>query len=129
MAAKPALIFWREVSPGWMNAPIGARHLLPAWEQFRSTTGSAPIRGEAHGQRMTAMREAAAGDENHPAMGLADIVGDLIADCAVAQHPRPGAPGVAARRILLVQHGLKQGDLVETRSSTLWHSGGIGAER
>ena len=57
-----------------MNAHIQVKHLLPAWEVFRSATDIAPIRDEAHYLRMVAMLEAlldeAAGDENHTAMGL-----------------------------------------------------------
>lgn len=57
-----------------MNAHMQVKHLLPAWETFRSATDIAPIRDEAHYQRMTAMLEAlldeTTGDENHPAMGL-----------------------------------------------------------
>ena len=41
-----------------MNARIQINHLLPAWETFRSATGIAPIRDEAHYQRMVATLEA-----------------------------------------------------------------------
>ena len=67
-----------------MNARIQINHLLPAWETFRSATDIAAIRDEAHYQRMVATLEAlldeVGSDENHPAMGLIDIVGDLIED-------------------------------------------------
>jgi HTH-type transcriptional regulator / antitoxin HigA len=57
-----------------MNAHTEIKHLLPAWEAFRSATDIAPIRDEAHYQRMAAMLEGlldeAAGNESHPAMGL-----------------------------------------------------------
>jgi len=41
-----------------MNARIQINHLLPAWETFRSATDIAPIRDEAHYQRMVATLEA-----------------------------------------------------------------------
>ncbi|WP_137896857.1 transcriptional regulator, XRE family protein [Ramlibacter sp. 2FC] len=73
-----------------MKAHIDVKHLLPAWEHFRSATEIAPIRDEAHYARMVQMLEAlldeAAGDENHPAMGLVDIVGDLIEDYESEHH-------------------------------------------
>ena len=76
-----------------MNATIDTGHLLPAWEQFRAATDIAPIRSEAHYARMTATLEqlldTAQGDERHPAMELADIVGDLIEDYETCHHPLP----------------------------------------
>lgn len=103
-----------------MNAPIDIQHLLPAWERFRSATDIATIRDEAHYARMTGMLEAlldeTAGDENHPAMGLIDIVGDLIEDYEAEHHPLPETTGVQALKFLMEQHGLKQGDLPEIGS-------------
>jgi len=103
-----------------MNAPIQMNHLLPAWDAFRSATDIAPIRDEAHYQHMVAMLEAlldeAAGDESHPAMGLVDIVGDLIEDFEAEHHPLPNVTGVQALKFLMQQHGIKQGDLREIGS-------------
>ena len=103
-----------------MNAHINIQHLLPVWEQFRAATDIAPIRDEAHCARMTDMLEAlldeTQGDENHPAMGLADIVGDLIADYEAQHHPLPETTGVQALKFLMQQHGLKQADLSEIGS-------------
>ena len=103
-----------------MNAPTEIKHLLPAWEAFRRATDIAPIRDEVHYQRMAAMLEGlldeAAGDEGHPAMGLADIVGDLIADYEAEHHPLPEATGLQALQFLMDQHGLKQADLPEIGS-------------
>lgn len=103
-----------------MNAVTDARHLLPAWEQFRDATDIAPIRSEAHYARMTdtleLLLEAAQGDERHPAMELADIVGDLIEDYEARHHPLPEATGVQALRFLMAQHGLRQSDLPELGS-------------
>ena len=103
-----------------MNAHIQVKHLLPAWESFRSATDIAPIRDEAHYQRMAAILEAlldeTAGNEAHPAMGLVDIVGDLIEDYEAEHHPLPDVAGVQALKFLMEQHGLKQSDLHEIGS-------------
>ncbi len=103
-----------------MNAHIDVKHLLPAWEHFRSTTDIAPIRDKAHYERMVKMLEAlldeAAGDENHPAMGLVDIVGDLIEDYETEHHALPETNGIDALKFLMEQHGLKQSDLSEIGS-------------
>ena len=103
-----------------MTAHIQVKHLLPAWETFRSATDIAPIRDEAHYQRMTAMLEAlldeTTGDENHSAMGLVDIVGDLIEDFESEHHPLPDVTGVQALKFLMEQHGIKQSDLHEIGS-------------
>lgn len=103
-----------------MNAHIQMKHLLPAWETFRRATDIAPIRNETHYRRMVAMLEAlldeTAGDESHPAMGLVDIVGDLIEDYEAAHHPLPDVTGVQALKFLMEQHGLKQADLREIGS-------------
>ena len=103
-----------------MNAHIQVKHLLPAWEAFRSATNIAPIRDAEHYQRMVFMLEAlldeAGGNENHPAMGLVDIVGDLIEDYETEHHPMPDVTGVQALKFLMQQHGLKQTDLSEIGS-------------
>ena len=103
-----------------MNAPIDVKQLLPAREQFRAATDIGSIRDEAHFTQMTEMLEAlldeTRGDENHPAMGLVDIVGDLIEDYETAHHTLPEATGVQALRFLMEQHGLKQSDLSEIGS-------------
>jgi HTH-type transcriptional regulator/antitoxin HigA len=103
-----------------MNARIQVNRLLPAWESFRSATDIAPIRDEAHYQRMVAILEAllteAGGDEKHPAMDLVDVVGDLIEDYEAAHHPLPDATGIQALKFLMEQYGLKQNDLPEIGS-------------
>ena len=103
-----------------MNAIIQVKHLLPAWETFRSATNIAPIRNAVHYRRMVAILEAlldeAGSNEKHPAMGLIDIVGDLIEDYEAAHHPLPDVTGVQALKFLMEQHGLKQNDLREIGS-------------
>ena len=103
-----------------MNAIIDMQKLLPAWEQFRAATDISTIRDEGHYARMTQMLEClldeAGGDENHPVMGLVDIVGDLIEDYEAEQHQLPEVSGIDALKFLMAQHGLKQGDLKEIGS-------------
>lgn len=103
-----------------MNAHIQVKHLLPAWEAFRRATDIAPIRNETHYRRMVAMLEAlldeTIGDESHAAIGLVDIVGDLIEDYEAKHHPLPNVTGVQALKFLMEQHGLKQADLREIGS-------------
>ena len=103
-----------------MNAQIQVRHLLPAWETFRSATNIAPISDAEHYRQMVSMLEAlldeAGGNESHPAMGLVDIVGDLIEDYETENRPLPDVTGVEALKFLMEQHGLKQTDLREIGS-------------
>ncbi len=75
---------------------------------------------QAHYVRMTEILEALLGeiqcDETHPAMGLVDIVGDLIADYEAEHHLLPEVTGVHALKFLMEQHDLKQSDLPEIGS-------------
>ncbi|MDP4617480.1 MAG: helix-turn-helix domain-containing protein [Burkholderiaceae bacterium] len=103
-----------------MNAAVDITRLLPAWEHFRTATGITPIRDEDHYVRMVAILEAllseTQGNEAHPAMGLVDIVGDLIEGYEAKQTPMPEVTGVQALRFLMEQHGLKQSDLSDIGS-------------
>lgn len=116
-----------------MNAVIDVKHLLPVWEQFRAATNIAPIRDEDHYARMTrvleALQDETQGDEAHPAMGLVDIVGDLIEDYKTEHHPLPETTGVQALKFLMEQHDLKQSDLSEIGSQGAWQAvRGIGGD-
>jgi HTH-type transcriptional regulator / antitoxin HigA len=103
-----------------MNARVEINHLLPAWDVFRNATDIAPIRSKSHYRRMVGTLEVllaeAAGNERHPAMGLVDIVGDLISDYEAQSAPLPEATGAQALRFLMDQHGVKQGELPEIGS-------------
>ena len=103
-----------------MNARVEISHLLPAWDAFRDATDIAPIRSKAHYRRMVATLEAllddAAGDERHPAMGLVDIVGDLIADYESQNTLMTETTGVQALKFLMDQHEVKQSELPEIGS-------------
>ncbi len=65
---------------------------------------------------LEALLEETQGDEKHPAMGLLDIVGDLIEHYEDAHHPLPQTTGVQALKFLMEQHGLRQSDLSELGS-------------
>ncbi len=103
-----------------MNARVEISHLLPAWDAFRNATDIAPIRSKAHYRRMVTMLEAlldeAAGDERHAAMGLVDIVGDLIADYESQSTTATETSGVQALKFLMDQHEVKQSELPEIGS-------------
>lgn len=65
---------------------------------------------------LEALLDEAAGDESHPAMSLADIVGDLITVEEAVNHAQPPTNGLQAMKFLMEQHGVKQGDLPEVGS-------------
>ncbi|HAS50271.1 MAG TPA: transcriptional regulator [Gammaproteobacteria bacterium] len=99
------------------QAHIDMAALLPAWEIFQRQTGIAPIHDEAHYQRMVALLDALLatvdGQEQHPIMGLIDIVGDLVEDYEAEYHALPMATGIQALRFLMEQHNLQWSDLPE----------------
>lgn len=103
-----------------MNAQLDVKHLIPIWESFREKTNIAPIRDEAHYAQMSAVLDGllaeAGGREDHAAMGLVDIVGDLIEDYEAQFHSMPSGSGVTALKFLMEQHELNQSDLPEIGS-------------
>lgn len=105
-----------------MNAPIDIEQLVPAWERFRKATAIAPIREEAQYERMTeilwALLDCTKGDEDHPAMELVDIVGDLIEDYEAEHFSLPEATGLQALSFLMEQHGLHEPDLPDIGSAS-----------
>ena len=105
-----------------MNAQLSIKQVLPAWEVFLRETDIGPIRDEAHYQRLLELLEAligeTGGNETHPAMGLADIVGDLVEDYEREHHQLPEATGIQALRFLMEEHGLTQDNLPEIGSQT-----------
>ncbi len=103
-----------------MNAPLHLKRLLPAWQKFNSATDIGPIRDDRHYTHMVAMLELlleeTQGDESHPAMGLVDIIGDLIEHYDAVHATLPPTTGLQALKFLMEQHDLKQGDLPEVGS-------------
>lgn len=65
---------------------------------------------------LEALLDDAAGDERHPAMGLVDIVGDLIADYDSQNTPMMETTGVKGLKFLMDQHEVKQSELPEIGS-------------
>ena len=103
-----------------MNAYVDMKRLLPAWEHFRKATDIAPIRDEAHYAHLVGVLEAlleeTQGDESHPAMGLVDIVGDLVENYETEHYALAETSGIQALKFLMQQHGLRQTDLPEVGS-------------
>lgn len=103
-----------------MNAYVDMKRLLPAWEHFRKATDIAPIRDEAHYAHLVGVLEAlleeTQGDESHPAMGLVDIVGDLVENYETEHYALAETSGIQSLKFLMQQHGLRQTDLPEVGS-------------
>lgn len=57
-----------------------------------------------------------AGDENHPLMGLIDMISDLIASYEEENHPLAIGRGVDALKYLMISHHLHQDDFPEIGS-------------
>jgi HTH-type transcriptional regulator/antitoxin HigA len=89
--------------------------IIPAWQLFQAATQIAPIQDQAHYQYMTetleSLLEQTGDDENHPLMGLVDIVGDLIAAYEALHDTMTEATGIDVLKFLMKQHGIKQADL------------------
>ena len=56
------------------------------------------------------------GNEQHPLMGLLDIVGTLIAEYEQRSIPEPAGTALGCLKYFMQEHGLKQKDLVELGS-------------
>ncbi|QRE75231.1 helix-turn-helix domain-containing protein [Methylobacterium aquaticum] len=65
---------------------------------------------------MNGLIDAGAGDEGHALAPLLGLLGEFIAAYEDATSPRPDAPPAEVLRLLMEQHGLKQGDLPEIGS-------------
>jgi HTH-type transcriptional regulator/antitoxin HigA len=94
--------------------------IIPAWQSFQSATQISTIRDQTHYYYMVdtleSLLEQTGDDENHPLMGLVDIVGDLIADYEELNNKMPESTGVDALKFMMDQHGIKQADLSEIGS-------------
>lgn len=65
---------------------------------------------------MNGLLDAGAGEEGHALAGLLDRLGGFIGDYDEARHRLPDAPPAEILRLLMEQHGLRQGDLPEVGS-------------
>ncbi|SFV11814.1 HTH-type transcriptional regulator / antitoxin HigA [Methylobacterium sp. 174MFSha1.1] len=65
---------------------------------------------------MNGLIDAGAGDEAHPLAPLLGLLGEFVADYEASEMPWPDAPPAEVLRLLMEQHGLKQGDLPEIGS-------------
>ncbi|BAQ43714.1 MULTISPECIES: helix-turn-helix domain-containing protein [Methylobacterium] len=71
---------------------------------------------EAAIEAMNGLIDAGAGDDCHALAPLLGLLGVFIADYEDAALPRPDVPPAEVVRLLMDQHGLKQGDLPEIGS-------------
>jgi len=56
------------------------------------------------------------GKENHPLMGLLDIVGTLISEYELSNIPEPAGTPIGCLKYFMQEYGLKQKDLTELGS-------------
>ena len=71
---------------------------------------------EAAVSAMNGLLQAGAGDADHPLAALLDLLGERIADYDDAHHRLADVPPAETLRLLMDQHGLRQGDLPEVGS-------------
>lgn len=65
---------------------------------------------------MNGLIEAGAGEDGHPLASLLDVLGTLIGNHDARHHRLPEVPPAEVLRLLMEQHGLRQGDLPEIGS-------------
>ena len=65
---------------------------------------------------MNGLIEAGAGCEDHPLAPLLDLLGERVGAYDDAHHHLPDVPPMEALRLLMDQHGLRQGDMLEIGS-------------
>jgi len=110
-----------------MNRPneLDARALAPAWDALRKASGNrlGPIRTRAQYQRMLrllhSLVDVVGDDERHELADLLDLVGDLVEAWETNHVPIPDVEPREVLRLLMEQHGLKQGDLAEIASQSV----------
>ncbi len=110
-----------------MNRPddLDLRALGPAWTARRKASGNrlGPIRTRAQYERMSRLLQTlvdVVGDgERHDLADLLDLVGDLVEAWEAVHVEIPEAEPRAVLRLLMGQHGLKQGDLAEIAAQSV----------
>jgi len=110
-----------------MNRPddLDPRALGPAWAALRKASGNrlGPIRTRAQYERMWRLLQrlvdVVGDDERHELADLLDLVGDLVEAWEASHVEIPEAEPRAVLRLLMEQHGLKQGDLAEIASQSV----------
>ena len=71
---------------------------------------------EAAVSAMSGLLQAGAGDEDHPLAPLLDLLGARIGDYDDAHHRLADVPPAETLRLLMDQHGVRQGDLPDIGS-------------
>jgi HTH-type transcriptional regulator/antitoxin HigA len=86
-----------------------------AWLMLQESAPVAPIRGEKHHAQMLELLEWLRGEvgdrHSHKLAGLLQIVMELIEDYEAERFPIADAEPREVLRMLMEQHGLRQGDL------------------
>lgn len=91
--------------------------LQHAWQQLNQAAHIAPIRDEAHYEKMVQLAdtlvEAIGSAKKHPLLDLLDLVSELIRAYDAEHYVVPDASPRVVLRFLMEQHGLSQSDLPE----------------
>ncbi len=97
--------------------------LQHAWQQVSQTAHIAPIRDEAHYNKMVKLADqlvdAIGAAKKHPLLDLLDIVSELIRAYDAEHFDVPKASPRKVLRFLMEQHGLSQADLPEVGNQSV----------
>jgi HTH-type transcriptional regulator/antitoxin HigA len=97
--------------------------LQQAWQQLNQTAHIAPIRDEAHYDKMVQLAdtlvEAIGNAKQHPLLDLFDLVSELIRAYDAEHYVVPDASPRNVLRFLMEQHGLSQSDLPEVGNQSV----------
>src|SRR3989338_4427937 len=97
--------------------------LQHAWQQLNQTAHIAPIKDEAHYEKMVqladALVETIGSAKKHPLLDLLDLVAELIRAYDAEHYVVPDGSPSAVLRFLMEQHGLSQSDLPEVGNQSV----------
>ena len=97
--------------------------LQQAWQQLNQTAHIAPIRDEAHYDKMVQLADtlvdAIGNAKKHPLLDLFDLVSELIRAYDAEHYVVPDASPRKVLRFLMEQHGLSQSDLPEVGNQSV----------
>lgn len=97
--------------------------LQQAWQQLNKSAHIAPIRDEAHYDKMVQLADSlvvAIGDaEQHPLLDLLDLLSELIRTYDAEHYTVPDANPRKVLAFLMEQHGLTQSDLPEVGNQSV----------
>lgn len=97
--------------------------LQQAWQQLSKTAHIAPIRDEAHYDKIVQLADSlleVIGDaEQHPLLDLLDLLSELIRTYDAEHYTVPDANPRMVLAFLMEQHGLTQSDLPEVGNQSV----------